>query len=136
MLLWAVVWFRRISSRHQCYRTDIRLSARVIPIVVYKKLWNAIDPVLGEIRNKRFQRRRKKLETVDKTQISQREADVPFRVVGDTRNFFFQTVAQHMRIDIAHIVQNYRHELVLFAVQVAMIMSHAYKRTGHVVVVA
>ena len=86
MLLWAVVWFRRISSRHQCYRTDIRtdirLSARVIPIVVYKKLWNAIDPVLGEIRNKRFQRRRKKRETIDKTQISQREADVPFRVVG------------------------------------------------------
>ena len=78
-------------------------------LIVNKKIRKGIDPVLGEIRNQHFQRRRKKLETVSKTQISQTRTDVPFRILGDTGWLsvfkFFQTIKQDVHIETAHLLE-------------------------------
>ena len=75
-------------------------------LIVYKKIQKGVDPVLGEIRNQRFQRRRKKLSI--KHKFPKQE---PFLILGDTGRLsifkFSLTIKQDVRIEIAHTFDRY-----------------------------
>lgn len=71
-------------------------------------------------------------------QVPQRKTDLSFNGLGCTRQLrvfeFFQSFAQDLGGEVAHVMQNHEHELGLFTVQVAA--NHSYESPGDVIVIA